>query len=164
MPPRKFYYADTVQIDSGRYDDHQKHLAMVASTRINTKDGRWPRVVYEVACECGTTLRPEASSMHLIERPSLPIKQNIRAWQARVFVETVNRTKEGPPPPYDYITAARELISGLSEKEKYILVHRYGLEGASGETYTEIGGMLDLSGERIRQIEQAVMIKLRRPL
>ena len=101
--------------------------------------------------------------MHLIERPSLPIKQLIRAWQARVFVETVNHTKEGPPPPYDYITAARELISGLSEKEKYFLIHRYGLEGASGETYTEIGGMLDLSGERIRQIEAKALRKLRHP-
>ena len=167
MPPRKFFYGDVVEVDSKRYEDHQAHHAMVTSTHINKKDGkRWPRVAYEVACQCGTTLRPQASSMNLSYRPPSPARENIMRWQAKVFLDSVHHAKRWTWPipsiasPYDHTEQAYKLIAGLNEKENFILTQRFGLEGVSGKTYVEIGDALDLSRERIRQIEKEALGKL----
>ncbi|MBW4458919.1 MAG: RNA polymerase sigma factor, RpoD/SigA family [Nodosilinea sp. WJT8-NPBG4] len=51
----------------------------------------------------------------------------------------------------------------LTEREKDIITLRYGL--ATGETHTleEVGGIFNLSRERVRQIQTKAMRKLRRP-
>ncbi len=51
----------------------------------------------------------------------------------------------------------------LTEREKDVISLRYGL--ASNEPYTleEVGGMFNLSRERVRQIQSKAMRKLRRP-
>ena len=51
----------------------------------------------------------------------------------------------------------------LTERERDIMALRYGL--TTGETHTleEVGGIFDLSRERVRQIQTKAMRKLRRP-
>ncbi|PSN77202.1 RNA polymerase sigma factor, RpoD/SigA family [filamentous cyanobacterium CCP4] len=55
------------------------------------------------------------------------------------------------------------LAEVLTEREKDIITLRYGL--ATGETHTleEVGGIFNLSRERVRQIQTKAMRKLRRP-
>jgi RNA polymerase sigma factor (sigma-70 family) len=54
----------------------------------------------------------------------------------------------------------RELLSGLSERERGVIRERYGLDGPE-RTRAEIAGPLGVSGERVRQIEQRALAKLR---
>jgi len=56
----------------------------------------------------------------------------------------------------------RELLQGLDEKEKYVLQLRFGLEDDKPQTLQEIGDKMELSRERVRQIEQKAMRKLAR--
>lgn len=49
----------------------------------------------------------------------------------------------------------------LTEREKFIIKHRYGFEGETKETLEEVGNMLGLTRERIRQLEIGALKKLR---
>jgi RNA polymerase primary sigma factor len=56
----------------------------------------------------------------------------------------------------------RRLLGELEEKEALVLKLRFGLDDDRPRTLQEIGSFLDLTRERIRQIEQKAMRKLSR--
>ena len=49
----------------------------------------------------------------------------------------------------------------LDEREKYILVNHYGLNGEDPRTMADIGKSINLSRERVRQIEVGALMRLR---
>ncbi|MBW0165954.1 MAG: RpoD/SigA family RNA polymerase sigma factor [Vulcanococcus sp.] len=52
-------------------------------------------------------------------------------------------------------------LSHLTEQERQVLELRFGLEGEERHTLAEIGRMLDVSRERVRQVELKALRKLR---
>ena len=52
----------------------------------------------------------------------------------------------------------------LRERERRIIVQRFGLDGTGAKTLAEIAGQLGLTRERVRQLEGAALRKLRRTL
>ena len=54
-------------------------------------------------------------------------------------------------------------LATLREREAYIVSHRFGLEDGRDRTLQEIGRVLRISGERVRQIEKKALRKLRHP-
>ena len=56
----------------------------------------------------------------------------------------------------------REALAKLSEKERQILSMRFGLGDDNPRTLREIGDALGISRERVRQIENQALAKLRR--
>jgi RNA polymerase primary sigma factor len=53
------------------------------------------------------------------------------------------------------------LLGQLTQRERRVMVMRYGLGGGDPQTYDEIGRYHNLSRERIRQIEHKALTKLR---
>ena len=49
----------------------------------------------------------------------------------------------------------------LTKKEKIVFIHRYGLRGKKEHTLEEVGEILDLTRERIRQIQKKALEKIR---
>ena len=55
-----------------------------------------------------------------------------------------------------------KILQILSQKEKNILIHRFGLENETIKTLDEIAKIYGVSRERIRQIEKRAITKLRK--
>ena len=53
-----------------------------------------------------------------------------------------------------------KMLSNLPKREEYILRHRFGLSGEK-ETLEKIGEKFGVTRERIRQVEEAALVKLR---
>jgi RNA polymerase primary sigma factor len=54
------------------------------------------------------------------------------------------------------------LLASLTVREQQVLEWRFGLRGGREQTLEEIAGRLDLSRERVRQIEKRALARLRR--
>ena len=52
-------------------------------------------------------------------------------------------------------------VKELPEKEQTVIVSRFGLDGSEAKTLEEIGSEMDLTRERVRQIELAALNRLR---
>lgn len=66
----------------------------------------------------------------------------------------------------DRVLLAQEVqrvLERLSDRERQILVLRYGLGGRDGQTLDEVGRHFGVTRERVRQIEQKALRKLRHP-
>lgn len=73
------------------------------------------------------------------------------------------------PTPYD--AASRELLKDhiqeildtLNDREKRVLIYRFGLEDGKPKTLEEVGKVFGVTRERVRQIEAKALRKLRHP-
>ncbi|MDH7512633.1 MAG: RNA polymerase sigma factor RpoD/SigA [Clostridiales bacterium] len=82
-------------------------------------------------------------------------------------VEGKIEDRASPPVEYQIVKASieqqiRDLLGELDEKEALVLKLRFGLDDDQPQTLQEIGDKLNLTRERIRQIEQKAMRKLSR--
>ena len=57
----------------------------------------------------------------------------------------------------------REVLDTLSEREKKVLILRFGLDDGRPRTLEEVGREFNVTRERIRQIEAKALRKLRHP-
>tara|TARA_Y100000310_G_scaffold244298_1_gene248995 strand:+ start:772 stop:1605 length:834 start_codon:yes stop_codon:yes gene_type:complete len=54
-----------------------------------------------------------------------------------------------------------KMLSNLPKREEYVLRHRFGLSDGEKETLEKIGEKFGVTRERIRQVEEAALVKLR---
>lgn len=86
--------------------------------------------------------------------------------QETSLADTVADEQAGTP--YEHLAGEalrellREFLGELSEREVYVLRLRYGLDGEEELTLDEVGGRLNLTRERVRQIQAAAIEKLHR--
>ncbi|MCL4833506.1 MAG: RNA polymerase sigma factor [Caldilineaceae bacterium] len=57
-----------------------------------------------------------------------------------------------------------EILDGLAEREKQVLIMRFGLEDGISRTLEDVGKEFKVTRERVRQIEAKALRKLRHPL
>jgi RNA polymerase primary sigma factor len=73
------------------------------------------------------------------------------------------------PSPFDLVTAAMlgeevdKILAVLNDREREIVRLRYGLDRGEPRTLEEVGIVLSVTRERIRQIERSALAKLRHP-
>ncbi len=101
----------------------------------------------------------------LIKRHSVSLDMPIDSEEGTSFVDLVTKhstkdieedvVKESIKKEIEYV------LSHLNERERYIIVHRFGLEDNEPKTLREIGKELGISRERVRQIEMRALKKIR---
>ena len=55
-----------------------------------------------------------------------------------------------------------KFLSLLNDRERYIITHKYGLNGNTPKTYEQIGWTINLTDEGVRRIEKRAIQKMRR--
>ena len=138
---------------------------------------KWRNVSNELAYRLGRTPAVEEVAQELgVPRESWPLlKRTIETSGSgsQVSLDILSATQdtvedERTPNPEDQIVHAdlisklEELLDVIDEREATILRLRYGLDSPSGEPMTlkEIGRVVGLTRERVRQIEQEALRKL----
>ena len=151
MGSRKFYYGDTVRfVSPTAYVKHQSHQGTVVGTRIIKKDHRSYSVRYQVRCECGEDVIPRAPVLDLIaSSPGGANNVDGKVAEARILhlIGMLGHDEEITPEILD------EMMSKLEDRQREILVMRYGLDGQSGKSLQAVANMYGLTRERIRQLE-----------
>ncbi|KAI9129428.1 RNA polymerase sigma factor RpoD/SigA [Acaryochloris sp. CCMEE 5410] len=92
------------------------------------------------------------------------LDQRVGQAQDSTLVELIQG--ENPPQPYLEQLLQTEEVSGylamLNERERLIIIQRYGLDDGKPKTLNEIGQQLGVSQERIRQIVNKAIKKLQK--
>ena len=129
-----------------------------------TQLGREP-TLEEIADEAGLPLQ-QAKEVRAAARASSSLDQPVGDTEDAVLGDFV--AGEGPLPEEQVEDSLRSqalatALGALGERERQVLVLRYGLEDAEPKTLEEIGRRLGLTRERVRQIEVDALRRLSLP-
>lgn len=72
-------------------------------------------------------------------------------------------TPENEIDKFSLSKSIEDLLNTLKDQEKTVIVMRFGLDDGRSKTLEEVGEVFGLTKERIRQIEEKALHKLRNP-
>ncbi len=114
-------------------------------------------------------LTPEQlRNLYQVHRRSLSLNYRVGKDEDTELVDLLEDAETRSPESKMSETMLRQeiwdvLANVLTEREKDIISLRYGLSSNKPYTLEEVGGLFNLSRERVRQIQSKAMRKLRRP-
>jgi RNA polymerase primary sigma factor len=134
-----------------------------AERTLWTQLGREP-TLEEIAEEANLPIA-QAHEVKAAARASTSLDQPVGDTEDAVFGDFV--AGDGPLPDEEVEVSLRcqalaEALAALSERERKVLILRYGLDDAEPKTLEEIGRRLGLTRERVRQIETEALKRLAR--
>ena len=134
-----------------------------AERTLWTQLGREPSLE-EIAEEANLPIA-QAHEVKAAARASTSLDQPVGDTDDAVFGDFV--AGDGPLPDEEVEVSLRcqalaEALAALSDRERRVLILRYGLDDAEPKTLEEIGRRLGLTRERVRQIETEALKRLAR--
>lgn len=135
--------------------------------RILKQDLQRQPTEMELAKEMGIT-HQALSQLLQLRRQSLSLNHRVGKGEDTELMELLeDNNLLLPEEKMNETMMYQEIISVLSdvlsEREKEVIVLRYGLASTKAHTLEEVGKIFELSRERVRQIQTKAMRKLRRP-
>ncbi len=141
------------------------------------------RTVQETALTLAERLRRSATLVEIAEVSGLEVERVAMALEAPGDTVSLDRpvSNDGDADLADFVeddsaadpfafaaerSARRHLLEAiclLDPRERDVIVLRYGLDGSTPRTLSDVGKHFDLTRERIRQIEGRALAKLRHP-
>jgi RNA polymerase primary sigma factor len=148
---------------------HNLHLINAAAARLQELLGREP-TDGEIAQQIGL-LSARVSQMREAIQATVSLDETLRDLKFRSVAETV--ADENSLTPYEVLAHGvtleqvqqlNETLSQLSLRERSVLRSRFGLDGEHEQTFEQIGRRFGLTRERVRQIQNIALAKLRRKM
>ncbi|MFT3665595.1 RNA polymerase sigma factor RpoS [Piscinibacter sp.] len=132
-------------------------------------DAERPVRVEDVAASLGRPVQEVAELLRLAEQPAsldAPIERHPADGNAESLLDSVPDDGAGDPVSLTLSNEVERLLEHgldeLSEREREVLCGRYGLHDREPETLEVLAERLHLTRERIRQIQQEALVKLKR--
>lgn len=119
----------------------------------------------EIAKQMGVTVKT-VKEIKVLELSMLSLDETLGEDNTTLGSLIESNTYVSPEDNYRQIELSEKLhmvLDQLSEKEKQVIILRFGLDGGEAKTLEDIGRMYNLSKERIRQIEATALKKLAHP-
>ena len=133
--------------------------------KLTQKLGREPKVK-EVAKEMEITIKEVENLIKISQHPkslSTPVGDDNETTLEQFIAD------QDQPSLYDSVSKEflrdylNEVLDTLSEREKKVLIMRFGLDDGKSKTLEDVGKEFNVTRERIRQIEAKAIRKLRHP-
>ncbi len=134
-----------------------------AALRLHEELGREP-TDEEMAAELDSTPARVACMRMAAIRPA-SLDAQIDGEDSGSYAETI--ADEKAQTPFEMLKdkavlgMLREMVKTLGERERAILIARFGLNGEPAKTLDEIGDTLSVTRERVRQLQNVALAKLR---
>jgi RNA polymerase primary sigma factor len=132
-----------------------------AERTLWTQLGREP-LLEEIAEEANLPVQ-QAKEVRAAARASTSLDQPVGEQEDAVFGDFVANDDPLPEETVEYSLRSEALaqaLAALSERERQVIVLRYGLADSEPRTLEEIGRRLSLTRERVRQIETEALKRL----
>lgn len=100
-----------------------------------------------------------------VSRNYLSLEAPIKEGEDRSFIDLLDsgtKSVEDEIIETNLKNSLEEIVDELPEREATIVKLRFGLEGETPKTLEEIGEMMNISRERVRQIESRALLKLKK--
>jgi len=134
-----------------------------ASRELEQKLSRRP-TVEEVARELEIPAKNVARLFRLNE-PTSSADEPVGADTDRVVLDSIaDENGSGPEARYAGMAAGRMLaqwLTQLSKQQREVVEHRFGLNGHGRRTLEEVGELLGVTRERVRQVQLAALARLK---
>lgn len=134
-----------------------------ATEKLSKELGRDPN-----ADEIANYLEMDVNDVENILRVSrnyLSLEAPIKDGEDRSFIDLLDsgtKSVEDEIIETNLKNSLEEIVDELPEREATIVKLRFGLEGETPKTLEEIGEMMNISRERVRQIESRALLKLKK--
>ncbi|MFK8182948.1 MAG: RNA polymerase sigma factor, RpoD/SigA family [Phormidesmis sp.] len=134
-----------------------------AQRQFTQKTGRTP-TMEEIAEETGLTTQQVRD---YLDKSRQPLSLDLRVGDNQ-DTQLSDLLEDDGPTPDDFATQSslkrdlRSLLSDLTPQQQRVLSLRFGLEDGKNMTLAKIGAILEISRERVRQIEREALTKLRK--
>jgi RNA polymerase primary sigma factor len=150
---------DEIRLKVGKIDDEEKKLAEHALLEGLPLDPLVARKLARAARKVRNILSVSQEPMSL-QAPT-GSEENSAVGD---FIEDENATAPVDAASLESLRAQmREVLRGLTERERRVLERRFGLKDGQSHTLEEVGEEFGVTRERIRQIEAKALRKLRHP-
>lgn len=156
-------YSRTIRVPAHTIEAFSK-LGKVG-LRLQSVLGREP-TLQEIADVADLPLERVQEAFKALSEPislELPVGENNEAFLGDYIVDRSENTTERCLDRAMLRRRIKEILDTLSERERSVIEMRYGLEDGREQTLEEVARFFAVTRERIRQIEQKGMRKLKHP-
>lgn len=155
--------ANTIRVPAHMFDIQSK--VSKASQKLHNELGR-EATIEEIANELNVSTEKVEEVYHLIHTPmslDYTVGEDDDTSVGDLIADTEAISPEEVAIQQERREAILKVLNTLSEKEKEVIMWRFGLTDGEAKTLEEVGAMYGVTKERIRQIEIKALRKLRQP-